>query len=163
MHRKWLLSIIVVAGMALSLMWVANRAPAQNFDTDTAKYMMQAMVNLDVMVKAENKRGYQFARNSLVIGGVWMDKDRKYSTVLRFNAQPRKEYVIVTAGDNDTIDLDLQVMDENDNQIVADGRTNPTARVLFTVTRPREVFVRLRLYDSKEGVPCVCGFAMLEK
>lgn len=152
--------VLVLLGLAAG---PSNRASAQTLERATAKYSMQAMANLDALIKVENRLGYYFARNSLVLGGTWMDKSNKYTGVLSFTTEPGRTYVIVAAGDNDARDLDLRITDRQGNVIKQDGATDATARVQFTLRNAREIVIQVRLYDSRDSLPCFCAFAMLER
>ncbi len=67
-----------------------------------------------------------------------------------------RSYILLAAGDNDTKDLDLDIQDSSGRVLAADTETSPVANVPFEPKVSGRYTVRLRLYDSRNSVPCYC-------
>ena len=148
-----------VCGLTLTAM-SAGTAFAQG----PGKYVKDASDRLAAMVDKAAKDGYAFPPNSFGLGGAFLKKDTKaWVPVFTVQLTEGRTYVFMAAGDRDTRDLDLDIQDATGKTLVADTDTAAEATVTFTPQVSGRYTVRLRLYDSVDGLPCYCIAAMMSK
>jgi hypothetical protein len=153
----------LVAGVAIGLLAFlcqGQRAAAQG----TTHFLKEAAGRLDGLYSQARKAGYQASPNGFSLAGGWLRKDQgtwveMYSMVL----ERGKSYRFIASGDGDTIDLDLRITDESGRVLKADVGTEPDAIVDFVPNETKKYRIQLRLYDSRNNLPCVCVTAMLSK
>ena len=139
---------------ALAMLFLATNLQAQ--ELLQGKYVNSASARLTRLVDAANKDGYKLSNNSFSIGGGWLKQNTDWTPLYTIELQAGKEYRFVAVGDMDARDVDLQVRDANGNTVASDTSTAPEAIVTYTPTKSGRYMVRLRLFASRDNVPCVC-------
>jgi len=148
--RRLLLRVSVVAVGLLLL--DAPRASAQQ-----GKYVEQASANLVKLINAANADGYRLRENSLSIGGGWLKQSTSdWIKIFTIPLKPNTSYRVLAAGDNDAKDVDVEVTNSAGKIVAIDGKVDPTAVASWTTKKGGDHTVRIRLYASKNNVPCVC-------
>jgi hypothetical protein len=132
-----------------------------------ATYSKEAMDDLVLLLKKAAKDGYTMEPRTTTIFGGWLPKGQGRGNepwipllVLK-NLEPNKAYRVIAAGDNDTIDLDLRIVDPDGKVVATDASTLRDAEVTFRPTRRQDYVIQLRLYNSTDN--CVCIGAILSK
>jgi hypothetical protein len=151
----------VCMASALALIVSDNRACAQ---LKQGPFVTQAASRLTKLIDSANKNGYSLADNSFSIGGGWLKQSQEdWIPLYSVNLKAGTTYRFLAAGDNDAKDVDLDVQDSNGTTVVKDDKTDPTAVVTYTPKKDGKYLVRVRLYDSRESLPCVCLSVMMIK
>jgi hypothetical protein len=139
-----------------------NPAVAQD---GQGKYITEATVRLIKLVDSANRDGYALQTNSFSIGGGWLKQSQ--DTWVPLYTVPLiggKEYRFLGAGDADTRDLDLQVLDPSGKVVAADEGTAPEAIVNYRPSDSGVYTVKLRLYASDKNQDCMSlGVVMIRK
>jgi serine/threonine protein kinase len=128
---------------------------------DVAKYMNAAVVrvtNLADKANTLNNFGYD---NGISILGGWVEEKKNLTVTLTLTGGV--QYLFLAAGDNDAVDVDLEILDAGNNVVAKDTDTNPDAVVNFTPPANGKYTVKMTLYQSKNKVPCVCVTVVLKK
>jgi len=132
-----------------------------------ATYSKEAMDNLVPLLAKAAKDGYSMEPSSLTIYGGWLPRGRAQGTerwisvLILKNLDPAKQYRLIAAGDNDTKDLDLRVLDPSGKIVLEDTATARDAEVTFRPSRVQDYTIQMRLYDSSDN--CVCIGAVLRR
>lgn len=121
------------------------------------EYMVQAlaeMLNTVRFVSDKSDIGYDDGNICLI--GVLIQPGEAYS----FRREFRKgmQYALVTAGDEDVKDVDIEVLDEDGELIVKDDSKERDAWVEFTPRRTESLTIRLILAGAKQGSFCTLAF-----
>jgi hypothetical protein len=139
---------------------VAGPAGAQE---GQGKYVTQASNRLTGLIEQANKDGFKLSNNKLSIGGGWLKQGSEWVTLFPVILEKGKAYRFLAAGDDDAMDVDLQIIDANGAELKADTKSDPQAVVDFTPTSTQQCQVRVRVFASRENVPCVCLGLVLTK
>jgi hypothetical protein len=155
---------LAVAAVVVGLL-CAGQAAAQG---SVATYTKEAMDDLIPLLNKASKDGFTMEPRTTTIFGGWLPKGSKtgneaWIPVLTLKSlDPNKQYRIVASGDNDTVDLDLRIVDPSNGKVVAQDTTVlRDAEVTFRPARQQDYVIQLRLYDSRDN--CVCLGAILRK
>jgi hypothetical protein len=128
------------------------------------RYFKEASDRLAPLIDKAAKDGYSFPPNAFTFGGSFIKKDtNSWVPVYTVQLVEGRTYVFLAAGDNDTRDLDIDIQDAAGKTLVSDTDTAAEAVVTFTPRVSGRYTVRLRLYDSEQGLPCYCFAAMMSK
>ena len=156
--------IVLGACLASAVVFLvsASRVSAQE---GQGIYITQASARLTKLVDSGNKAGYGLQDNSFSIGGGWL-KQGATNWVPLYTVQltAGKKYRFVGSGDNDAKDVDLEVVEVDTKKTVAsDTGADPEAVVDYTPANTGRYLVRIRVYDSRENLPCMClGVVMVK-
>lgn len=138
-----------------------NRAGAQQ---GQGIYFTQASNRLAKLIDGANKAGYRQPNNSFSIAGGWIKQSQtNWVPIFTVELEAGKEYRFLAAGDNDARDVDLQIQDADGKTVALDDDTNLNAIVDFQPSRSGRYTVRIRLYESRENLPCACLAVMMAK
>ncbi len=150
----------VCVASLLALAAGGTRASAQQ-----GPYVTQTAARLSKLINDANKAGYSLHDNSFSIGGGWLKQSQSnWIHLYTIELKAGTKYRFLAAGDNDAKDVDLEVLDANNKVVAQDVATDPTATVDFTPGKTGQYHIRIRLYDSRENLPCVClGILMTKK
>jgi len=137
-----------------------NRASAQA----QGKFVTQAAERLHKAIDRANSNGYSLHDNAFSIGGGWLKQSKK-NWILLFTKTLKagQPYKILAAGDSDARDVDVEIIDEDGKVVAKDADLDATAVVNFTPKTSGKYQVRVRLYDSRSNVPCVCLAIIMTK
>jgi hypothetical protein len=165
MKHSWLLRGSFALGVCLvSLLTVLaaeERAAAQE---GQGVYITQASARLTKLIDSSNKVGYSLQNNSFSIGGGWLKQSKTdWIALYTLNLTAGKKYRFLAAGDNDAKDVDLEVKDAKGETLAADTDTAAEAKVDFTPKTSGKYLIRIRLYDSRDSLPCVCLGVVMSK
>jgi hypothetical protein len=151
--RTW--SFVVVAALAACV----NPVSAQQ-----GVFITQASARLNKLIDAANTDGYKLKDNSFSIGGGWIKQSQKdYVNLYKVPLTAGKDYRFLASGDNDAKDVDLEVLDPSNKVVASDNAVDPNANVSYRPTTSGLFTVRVRLYDSRNNLPCVClGIVMVK-
>ena len=154
---------LVIAAVVAGLL-PASPAFAQQ---SIAAYGKEAMESLGHLLDKGARDGYKMEARTTTIFGCWMPKGEKsgnepwVSVLIATKLSPNKAYRIIAAGDNDTIDLDLRILDPSGAVVVEDNLITREPEVTFRPTREQDYTIQLRLYHSRDN--CVCMGSILTK
>lgn len=132
-----------------------------------ATYSKEAMDNLVGLLKKAATDGYTMEPNGTSIFGGWLPKGSKQGNevwipVLKLlNVDPNKSHRVIAAGDLDTKDLDLRIVDSDGKVVAVDDTVLRDAEVTFRPTRRQDYTIQVRIYDSTDK--CICIGAILSK
>ncbi len=160
MKSAWFMVAAVVGGCLLS----GGPVAAQG---DVATYSKEAMDDLVGLLRKAAKDGFAMEPRTTTMFGGWLPRGRGEGNepwipmlTLR-NLDPNKQYRVIAAGDNDTMDLDLRVLDPTGKVVAQDTTVLRNAEVTFRPTRQQDYVIELRLYNSNDN--CVTLGAILRK
>jgi hypothetical protein len=153
-------------GAALGICLLTIGAGARRADAQEGQgiYVAQASARLTRRINTGNRDGFTLQNNSFSIGGGWI-KQSKSDWVALFTVQlvADKNYRFLATGDDDARDVDIDIQDANGKTVAADVETSADASVDFTPRASGRYLVRIRLYDSRTNVPCVCLGVVMAK
>ena len=158
--RKSQFALGVCLASLFAVLASESRASAQQ-----GKYITEATVRLTKLVNAANSSGYELQNNSFSIGGGWLKQSQSdWIALYTVPLTAGKTYRFIAAGDSDARDVDLEVQDAKGKVWARDDKTDPEAVVTFSPENTGRYTVRIRLYDSRESLPCVClAIVMIKK
>jgi hypothetical protein len=132
-----------------------------------ATYSKEAMSSLAELLDKAAKNGFHMEPSNATIFGGWLPRGRAQGNerwipmlVVR-DLDPEKTYRVIAAGDNDTKDLDVRIVDPTGKVVAVDDATARDAEVTFRPTRRQDYTIEMRLYDSTDN--CVCIGAVMRK
>ncbi len=153
MRRGWFAGLVVVVVCT-------GRASAQE---KQGVYVAQASQRLIKLIDKANGDGYKLQDNKLSIGGGWMRQGNDWVKLYSIVLEKGTPYRFLAAGDADAQDVDLQVLDSNGKVVAEDTKNDPEAVVDFTPAASQQYQVRVRLYASRDNLPCVCLGIVMSK
>jgi hypothetical protein len=128
-----------------------------------AAYLEEAMTHLGHRFAKADKDGFVMESGVTRLFGCFLPKGNKtgnepwQSVCILNRASPDRSYRIVAAGDNDSLDLDLRVLDPSGSVVVEDNLIARATEVTFRPIREQSYTVQLRLYDSRNNCVCIGG------
>jgi hypothetical protein len=152
----------VVLMAALTLLAGPQRTAAQG--EGQGGYIVQAAQRLQKLTDTANKEGFKLDDNKFSMGGGWLNQGEAWINLFNLNFKAGRTYRVIVAGDNDARDVDVQIVEmKTGKPVAADVKTDPEAVVDFTPNATQKYIVRVRLYDSRENVPCACLAVVMVK
>jgi hypothetical protein len=143
------------------LLATGSRADAQK---GQGKYVTQTAERLARLVNEANGDGYKLANNKFSIGGGWLKQGKEFVALYTIPMEEGRKYRVIAAGDNDATDVDVEVLDAKTKDVLKkDVKTDPEAVVDFTAPGSGRYLVRVRVYASRNDVPCVCMAIVMER
>ncbi len=129
------------------------------------RYLTEATTRLSKLITRANIDGYIFQNNSFSIGGGWLQQgENNWVPLYTIDLQGGRRYRFLASGDFDAKDVDLQVLDLNGRVLAEDVGTEPEAVVNFTPAYTGRFLVRVRLYEARDNLPCLClGILMVQR
>jgi flagellar hook assembly protein FlgD len=156
---RFILGIAIAGAVALAVN--AGQASAQ---LKQGPFVTQTADRLSKLIGEGNKAGYSLSDNVSSIGGGWLKQSTSDWIPLYYvNLTGGKTYRFVAAGDNDAKDVDIELLDANNKVVAQDTGAEPTAKIEHTPDANGKYLVRIRLYASREDLPCVCMTVMMTK
>jgi hypothetical protein len=149
----------VVTNLSFLLAFAAPAAAQES----QSKYVTQAANRLTSLIDQANKDGFKLSNNKLSIGGGWLKQGSEWVALFPVVLEKGKAYRLLAAGDDDAMDVDLQIVDANGATLKEDTKNDPQAIVDFTPPTTQQYQVRVRVFASRENVPCVCLGIVLAK
>ncbi len=138
-----------------------GRAVAQ---AGQGKFVTEASVALIKLIDVSNTQGFSLENDQFSIGGSWLRQSQaNWIPLYTINLVGGKQYRFLGAGDADTTDLDLRVVDANNRVVAEDVGTEPNAIVGFNPQANGRYTVQLRLYGSKNNLPCMSLAVVMAK
>jgi hypothetical protein len=152
----------VLAGL-LAALAVPGTAAAQQGDTQ-GKYITQAAQRLTEHIAKANAAGYKLDDDQHSIGGGWLKKgENNWVTLCKVKLESGKSYRVIAAGDGDAKDVDVRIVDPGGKVVKADESQDREAVVDYSPTETQQFEIRVRLFDSRENLPCTCLVTVLVK
>ncbi len=149
------LGLLVVAGST-------QRVDAQG--GGQGGYITEAAARLTKLVEQANKDGYKLQDNSFSIGGGWLKQSASdWIPLYTVQLNGGTKYRFLASGDKDAKDVDIEIQDAKGKTVAADVDTAADAKVDFAPKETGRYLVRIRLYDSKDNLPCVCLGIVMSK
>ena len=166
MKMQWLsrrVQFVLGVGLASVLAMLSGVSPAGAQEAQGV-FITQAASRLTKLIDSANKDGYHLKDNSFSIGGGWIKQSKKdWIALYKVQLTGGKEYRFLAAGDKDAKDVDLEIRNSNDDVVASDTDTDPNAIVNFRPKTGGLYTIRVRLYDSRDNLPCVClGIVMVK-
>jgi hypothetical protein len=160
--NAWRLLLFALAAGLIVVLAPPERAGAQQ---GQGQYVAEAAQRLGRLIGAANQDGYRLDNNQFSIGGGWFTQSKTdWVPLYAITLEAGKRYRLLAAGDTDARDVDLDVSDPAGKVVAADTTTAADARVDFTPDRTQKYLVRVRLYESRDNVPCLClGIVLVQK
>jgi hypothetical protein len=158
-----MLRFLVVAAIAACFLYGEPTAAQRSIAT----YGKEAMDSLGHLLDKAAKDGFEMQPRTTTVFGGWLPKGNKtgqeqwISILIMNNADPAKQYRIIGAGDNDTIDLDIRILDPQGAVVAEDKAITREPAVTFRPTRQQNYTIQMRMYDSRDA--CMCIGAILAK
>jgi hypothetical protein len=132
-----------------------------------ATYSKEAMGNLAPLLEKAARDGFKLEANTTTVFGGWLPQGRGQGNerwvpiLIMHDVDPNAQYRVIAAGDNDTKDLDLRIVDPAGKVVVQDVAVAREAEVTFQPQRRQDYVIQLRLFDSTDN--CVCIGSILKK
>ncbi|MGE0529517.1 MAG: PPC domain-containing protein [Bdellovibrionales bacterium] len=159
-YRQTFTTLVFV--LAVSFVLVA--VPQARAQEGQGKYITEATMRLMKLADKSNADGFEMKDNLFSIGGGWLKQGKEtWVALFTISLVQGKQYRFLAAGDGDAKDLDLQIVDAKGKVVAEDVATNPEAIVNFTPPATGTYVIRLRLYDSRNNLPCACLGVVLDK
>jgi hypothetical protein len=167
MCRGLPVSIVVIrfsVAVAVSLAALLAGSGSAFAQEKQGPFVAQASKRLTNLVSKANDEGYKLQDNKLSIGGGWIKQGNdNWVTLYSIVLEKGTAYRFLAAGDDDARDVDVQVVDGNGKVVASDTKNDPDAVVDFTPPASQQFQVRVRLYASRDNVPCVCLGIVMSK
>jgi hypothetical protein len=160
--RMLRLAVVVMVGV-----FISRGAPVRAQEQEVTTYGKQAMESLGNLLDKGKKDGFKMEAKKTTMFGAWLPKgnnagNEEWITVLVLGApDATKQYRILCAGDNDTIDLDVRVLDAAGGVVAIDPKADRECEVTFQPKGQQNYTIQMRLYNSKDN--CLCMGAILVK
>jgi hypothetical protein len=149
---RFAFAVLLVSGLIVA---APGNGTAQQ--SGQGQYVVEAAARLSKLVGAANKAGYEFQSNNFSVGGGWLKQSQKnWVPLYTVTLQAGKRYRFIAAGDADARDVDLEIKDASGRTVKADASTDPEAVVDYSPETTGKYLVRVRLYQSKDDVDCLC-------
>jgi hypothetical protein len=108
--------------------------------------------------------GFKLVVDRFSIGGGWLKQGASnWVSLYTLNMAAGKTYRVIAAGDADAKDVDVEIQDASGKVLKADTGSDPEAIVNFAPSTTGKYLIRVRLYASRENVPCVCLAIVMAK
>ncbi len=131
-------------------------------DLGSGIFLVQSMTRVtDIAGNAKKLQGYGY-NDGISLLSAWVDKGKSvsFNTPLIANT----DYMFLAAGDKDAQVIDLEVFDLVTNQRVANDQTNhPEAIVAYRPKFSGKYSLKITLFQSNKGFPCMCSLVMLKR
>jgi hypothetical protein len=151
----------VCLAACIAMLGANQRASAQQ---GQGKYITEASAALIKLIDVSNTQGFVLENDLFSLGGGWLRQSQaNWIPLYNINLQGGKQYRFLAAGDADTIDLDIQVLDAAGRVVAEDVGTESNAIVAFNPRVDGKYTVRLRLYASKNNLPCMTLAVVMAK
>ena len=124
-------------------------------EENQGKYVNSAAARLVKLVNLANNDGYQLQNNSFSIGGGWIPQSSTWTPLFTLNMVRDRSYRIITVGDMDSKDVDVQVLDDTGRVVASDTAVSQEAIVHYRPTRSGRYTIQTRVYASQGNSPCV--------
>lgn len=140
-----LLSVVVII-LAMIMPRVAE-AQESIFD-----YLTQALTKIVAQSAVLDLVDYDYDAGNCLYG-VYLSKGGSQSLNAYF--ERNVSYVVLGAGDDDIIDLDLRLLSSSGTELIKDTRVNPIPILEFVPTSSGKMTLKITNYDSEEDGFCV--------
>jgi hypothetical protein len=146
----------------LTALVLPGAAAAQN--ERQGPFIVQAAQRLQKLTDQANAAGFKLDDNKFSMGGGWYNQSDKWMNVFNLTLKAGRTYRVIVAGDGDARDVDVALVEMKTGKVVAvDMKNDPEAMVELTPAATQKYIVRIRLFDSRENVPCVCLAVVMVK
>ena len=160
MNLRWVLkgALSVRASSALVLLGLFLFAPAAaQAQQDQGRYVTETAERLRREIAQGNRDGYVLYNNYFSAGGGWLlQGQNNWVNLFTIELEAGRSYRLIAAGDGDAQDVDLEVRDLDGRRYAIDDSTDPDAVINFTPETTRRYQIRVRLYSSRQNLPCFC-------
>ncbi|RUL87557.1 hypothetical protein [Tautonia sociabilis] len=134
---------------------------AQPGDWTPGVYMTQAMGRVMGAVRAISDKsdyGYDGPNTVCFMGGYF-----RPGATIGFNRhlERGRPYAFIGGGDEDAVDVDIEIFDEAGNLVAEDTKTDAEPTILYTPPRSGTYTIEVTLYDAPES--CFCALAVLRQ
>ncbi len=127
-------------------------------------YIVQAAQRLQKLTDQANTAGFKLDNNKFSMGGGWYNQGDKWMNVFNLTLKAGRTYRVIVAGDGDARDVDVAVVQMKTGKVIAvDVKNDPEAAVDVTPAATQKYVVRIRLFDSRDNLPCVCLAVVMVK
>lgn len=118
---------------------------------DAFEYLTQSLAKVVAMASLLNLADYDYnSGNSLF--GYYLSEGSERG--LRYSFEKNRSYVILAAGDDDIVDLDLSITDENGREILSDKNQEPMAFLEFRPKYSGTYVINIKNYESYQTGFC---------
>jgi hypothetical protein len=115
------------------------------------QYVTQAAKRLSELIDRGNGAGYKLTTNKFSMGGGWLAQSKDWTSLFTLTLEAGKQYRLLAAGDNDAMDVDLQLLDPAMNVVARDVKFDPTAEVDYTPAKTLKYTMQVRVFKSRMG------------
>jgi hypothetical protein len=155
--------LVLVAFAAAVVAVLSAGSPAQA-QQGQGKYVTEAAARLAKTIGAANADGFKLSDNTFSIGGGWIKQGgNNWVSLFTITMEQGKQYRVLASGDGDATDVDVEIQDKGGKTLVSDTSTAADAVVNFTPDTTGRYLVRVRLYASRNNLPCVCLAIVMTK
>lgn len=149
---------VVIVTIVLPIGQVSAQVPSQG------KYITEATSRLTKLIDQSNAQGYTLGNDVFSIGGGWLKQGNdNWVALYTINLKQGTQYRFLAAGDFDAKDVDLDIQNPQGKSVKQDVHTNAEAVVDFSPPTSGRYLIRVRLYGSRNNLPCYCVAVALRK
>jgi hypothetical protein len=143
---------------------LAAPRPAEAQKAGATAYLREASASMDGLLARSQRQGYRLNRGGFSIAGGWMQQG-KQNWVEMYNIDLRAgvQYRFLASGDADARDVDLRILGPGGNIVAKDASTAREAVVDFTPRQTARYHIQVRLFASRNNLPCICLTALLSR
>ena len=129
------------------------------------RFITEASERLVKLINKANNAGYTLQNDKFSIGGGWIKQSKeKWVPLYTLNLEAGKKYRFLAAGDADAKDVDLEIRNADGKLMAADKFADPEAIVDFAPESTGKYKISVRLFASRNDLPCVVlAIAMTKK
>jgi hypothetical protein len=154
----------LIAGAAALAVLLLPSGTALAQKKGQGKFLTEATQRLIGQVATANADGFRLANNTFSIGGGWLRQGAgNWVNLYTIRMEAGMEYRILASGDNDAVDVDVQVVNAKGTTVASDTARAANASVTFRPKVSQDFQIRVRLFESRDSLPCVCVAIVLEK
>jgi hypothetical protein len=154
----------VALGVCLTMALMFVSAGSSAAQEGRSVYVRQTAARLSKLMDEAERDKFILPVNAFSIGGGWLNQSTdQWIPLFTVQLTEGKAYRFLAAGDDDTKDLDLEIQDSSGKVVAQDVSVAADAKVEFTPQMSGRYTVRLRLYDSRNNLPCFCFATLVSK
>lgn len=147
--NRFLFALVLVAfaGTAAQADWVPGRRMEKAVDRITSKAKTIA-----------KKQDLYFAEGTCIVAG-FLDKDGSMSLTRPFIGG--ETYVLLGGGDDNAIDVDIEIYDKSDQKVAEDTETDASPVVTFKPKKSGDFRMKVILHDANKKTGSFCALTVL--
>jgi hypothetical protein len=125
----------------------------------------EATKRLTRLIQYEEKEGYKLINDKVSIGGGYLIRGMglapgDWVSTIEMTLEAGKSYTVLAAGDDDVRDIDVDLQDSQGKVV---GQNDESGTIQHRPKTTQVYRIRMRLFASRNNVPCVCLVIVMAK